>query len=361
MKDDMETAPSTTPKPSVPTAMPAGLPMPSDGATPSPGSHADQPLPPPPNFGRQVMQLVVIPAAIVVVCITLAFLFGKLAGSQSSVETYLLKLKQSSGAGKLAFGLQDPRYKDRGLAAYNIATMIPRIKDPLQRQHLGDELVQIMKRNVEAQEDMIQAYLLLALGQLGQEGGLAPILEGFQSPQEKVRQAAVGGVLMWPDRARVKAAVPALRKALEDASPTVSAQAAAALGAIAEVEDAQTLAALRQAMTATGLERREIVWNAAVALARLDDALGVQFVVEVLLDRQALARESAVNDQGASEAALSDTAQDRIMLRTLEASAYMLDLKVWDKINDLASRDRSRVVRDAARELLRRRDAASAG
>ncbi len=317
-------------------------------------------LPPPPKFGKQMAQLVVIPALIVIFCIGMAIMFGMLAGAQTSIDAYLMKLRQNSGAGRMAFNMQDPRYKDRGLAAYNIATLIPDMKDPAERLRVSEALAEILDHYVGDEEDMLQAYLLLALGQLGQECGFEPILIGLGSKHKTVRQAAIGGLLSWPDKTEAAVALPQLAVALGDEDPLVATEAAVAIGELAQSGDAVMIAALQDALGRTGTGWRELGWNTAVALARLNDSLGSQIVAEVLLDREALALLPMAQQGPAAQRMMSPAGQDRIILSTLTASVDMQDERVWAKIKLLAEKDSNRVIRKAATQLIRQHTSTAA-
>lgn len=306
-----------------------------------------------PSVGLQVLQLVVIPAVIVVACIGLAAMFGMLAGAKDNIDTHLLKLRQSSGAGKLALGLQDPRYKDRGLAAYNIATMIPRIETIEEKQRINDALLQILNDQVAPNEWMLRSYLLMALGQLGQAGGLEAIMQEMSSPYPQVRQGAIGGVLSWPDIEAAREALHPLLALLADDEPAVRTTASAAVGRLARAEDQNVVRLLRDAMESSiGLAMREVRWNAAVALAKLGDAGGSRMVANVLLDRPALSQMPAGESGQSVDQKLSVQMQDRIMLSAMASLGSTSDPTIWDKIEQIADSDPNRVVRNAAKQLV---------
>ncbi len=325
------------------------MPGQSDPAQPPP-----QPTPTP--FGLQIAQLVVIPAVIVGVCIALAWGFALLAGAKDSIDTHLMKLRQSSGAGRMAMGLQDPRYKDRGLAAYNIATMIPAISNPTEKKRISDALVEILDQHVAPDEQVLQAYLLMAIGQLGQPGGLEAIITHTQATHPFARQGAVSGVLNWPDQRDARRALPGLTSMLADDSPMVRASVAASLGRLAEPGDKQVLTQLRAAMEdSVGIKMREASWNAAVALTRLGDANAARFVAGVLLDRDTLSQlpadQPAAGSPGESPK-MPPGAADRVILATLASLSDSNDPLIWDKIQRLADSDPSRVIRNAASQLV---------
>jgi|GEM_PF-2551925 len=335
------------------------MPMPGEATDAS----DDEPLPPPPTFGRQMAQLVIIPALIVIVCVGIAMMFGMLAGQQTDIDTYLAKLRQGSGKGRVAFNLQDPRYKDRGLAAYNIATMIPEIlkQEQAEQQRISDELLRIHSDHVAPEEDMLQSYLLLALGQLGQSGGLEPIIEGLDSEHATVRQAAVRAVLDWPDREAAGAAQEMLVQTLNDDDLLVASLSAAALGEFTTESDQATRDALVKVIQMSSNDRQEVIWNAAVALAKLGDQRGEQFVVNVLLNREALAKvvDPAPRPGSASSPDgqyLSPTMQDRVIFSTLASAPKMQSSVVWDKIRQLADNDPNPAVKSAAKQLVHSHD-----
>ena len=336
-----------------PEALPE-LPLPPQGPD-APAVDSPVVIPPPPSFGRQLAQLVVIPAVIVLVAVGVALLFGKIAGGKDTLEDHLFNLRQSSGAGHVLFGFQDPRYKDRSLAAYNIATMIPAMKDPQQRARTSRSLVEILEQNVGEQEEELQVYLLTAVGQLGRPDTFDVVRSRLAAARPRVREGAIGVVLAWPDRSVSKAAIPDLVTLLSDSEPMVRQKAAAALGELAEPGDAGVIQALREAMAAAAAGQREVVWNTAVALARLGDEQGSRYVAMILLDRPTLAQLPAAETGPRTDATLSPAVQTQVILATLAATPTMRHALVWDKIKDLAQHDESRVVKSAARQLLDQR------
>ena len=134
------------------------------------------------------------------------------------------------------------------------------------------------------------------------------------------------------------------------------AQAAAAIGVIAEPSDEEAITALRNATSVVGIESRELTWNAAVALARLGDPGGSRFVADTLLDRSALAKLITGGEGEAAAEPMSLGTQDRVMLATMASAPGMTDPVVWAKIRELAEDDPSVAIRKVARELLTKYD-----
>lgn len=331
-----------------------GLPMPADADD----AQATIAVPPPPGFGRQMAQLVIIPAVIVIVAVGVALLFGRLASTSDSLDNHLLQLSQGSGAGKMVYDLQDPRYKDRGLAAYNIATIIPSIRDPAERRRVSDELTKILRQHVNEDEDLLHIYLLTALGQLGQENAVPTIVSYLDASRPMVRQGAVRGLLSHPDAEAARAGLAGLQALMADADPNVRAEAAAALGELARPGDEGVKLALMENLVGPQSEFREAQWNAAVALARLDHEAGSRFVADVLLNREVLARLPSAESGPGADRAMSNNMQDRVILSTLAAAPDMKDPAIWARIAAIADKDPNLAVRNAALEVTRQRERA---
>ena len=306
----------------------------------------------PASITRQVLQLVLIPAIITITAIGVAALFGLLAGRQDSLEDQLNRLRQSSGAGRMAFGIQDPRYKDRSLAAHNLALMLPQLEDPEARARVSNELVDILQHHVGPQEDQLQAYMLLALGQLGQDSALDVVLAHGASEHATVRQAVTLAVASWPEGRGARRAIDMLLALLEDPSVEVAASAVRTLGMLITPEDREVLDSIRRAMANSGPQRRDVYWNAAIALARAHDPEGSAFVARVLLDRAALSRLPAPSARGPADRLLSADEQDRVLLLTLAAATIMPAPVIHDKVRQIADKDPNLTVRKTAAHLL---------
>ena len=338
-------------------AAPDGMIMPGDSEPSSTSNNKGKPR----GVGRQVAQLVVIPALIVVASIAAASLFVWVASARENLEDQVIRLRGCGGSGPGPWGFQDPRYKDCWRAAFNIASQIDQIQDPQQRAELSEDLVSILNEKVTSDEVLLLRWVLVAIGRLGQPGGLDVLMASMDTASVQVRQGAVEGLLAWSQHNRSGPQHPARRslaklvKALGDAEPLVAERAALALGHLATAQDAEVVAALAGALDSATSDRRYVGWNAAVALARLGDRRGAQLVADVLLDRAALSAESVVATDGDDDPMLAQTLED-ILLRTLMAARRMTDPLIWDKIKELSQSDSSRRVRILARQLVLERD-----
>lgn len=354
------------PQPPNPTPMESPSPEGPQGSLPMPGGEGIGPAalatlretspPPSPSVRRQMLQLFVIPALIVLAIFGGFALLGRLIlGAEDSLDAQLLRLRQA------------PLHKDRGLAAYNLATMIPGVTDPAERRQLSASLLGALAEVRSEDDPAMAVYLLLAIGRLGQDASLAPLADRLDDPRPELRQAAVRGLIGWlqarespagpegepmavpPLPATVQ---PALLRRLGDTAPEVAADAAVALGRVASRGDTAAMASLRQAMQRPDQAWREVRWNAAVALARLGDEAGGRWVADVLLNRQALSQLPAEAEGRGAQRLMSEEMQTRVMLLTLASASAMTQAEVWDRIRTLAATDANPVVRTSAMQLL---------
>lgn len=331
--------------------------------TPDMGSVKSDALAPPPSFGRQLAQLVIIPALIALCAIIVFWLFGSLASGGENLQEQLARLRQSSGAGKVIADLQDPRYKDRCQAAFQISVLIEKLKEPKERLELSEQLVEVLEKYVHKDEADLQYWLLLALGRLGQPGALEPILARADSHLMKVRVAVIGAVMMWTDHdmAAVRSALPRILPLLKDQYSEVRELAAAAISKIAMPGDTQLIAPLKEAMQSLGVDPKNRLYQStviysAITLAILGDEQGIEYVAKVLLNREALAQLRAdITNQ--SDVLMNRNDQDYAIAATLFYVDRMTDDRIWARVVDLAESDSSVSIRKAALQLLAGRKA----
>lgn len=327
------------------------------------GSEADGEAVESPSFGRQVAQLVVIPAGIAIASVLVFLMFGFFAAEPDNIEDHLARLKESSGYGReLPGGMQDPRYKDRWLAAMNVARLIETIDDPQQREAISDQLVSILNKNVAPEEDLLIHYLLIAIGRLGQEDAFSELTQRLTAERAQVRSGAINGILSWPDdqRAQARQAVPKLADLMDDPYDLVRANAARALWKLAEPGDPGVAEALHDATGGSGSDPdgntfRQSRWQAAIALAALGDEQASEFVVNTLLNREALAQMPADDSPTGGPRNMTEDQQEQVMAFTLVLVPKMESELVWEHVEWLSRNDPSVVIRKAAIKLLESR------
>ena len=332
----------------------------------SAASPAPVPLEPPPTFGRQMAQLVIIPAVIAIIAIALFWLFGSLAATPDSLSDQLTRLKQSSGyGGNLIAGAQDPRYKDRCQAAFQIATLIEKIEADSERQSLSKELVTILKERVHEDDQELQYFMVMAIGRLAQPGGFEAVTARADSKHAQIRIGVVGAILSWADRdlTTARGALPLIAKLLTDSHEQVRTLAAAAAWRVLTPEDSLETSLLvqplREAMASVGVDPngrnfQATVTHAAIALASMGDEQGSSHVANVLLNREALAKQRA-DSTNQSDALMNANEQDHVIASTLHYVSKMKDERIWNKVKELAANDPSISIRKAAVQLIKER------
>lgn len=343
----------------------------SGGADPAAGKT----IAAPPGMGKQVAQLIVIPAVIVIGVILIGVLLGVVAGSARDVDSLLSQLRADSGFQKTEYGLQDSKYKKRMTDAFELAMLISEMEDEQQRTYVGDELAKILSENVHEDEVEVRSYLLMAIGQLKQPSGLDVLKANLDSPHARVKVKAAQGLMAWigdgpgsEDRRVVaRETIPKLRDMLLFSDGSTSGNvdadvrnfAAWALGTIADESDETTRNLLAQAMQDGVGSTQEAQWAAATALAKLNDDRGVRFVLALLLDREALSQ-IPLKQPGnpASGQPLDNDAQTRVMLLTLSHVPQMDDKRIWERVRELAAQDTNSAVKNAANRLLSTGDGA---
>jgi HEAT repeat protein len=251
----------------------------------SPGDVHDEParqpdLPPvePPSAGF-VVQLFVIPAAVVLVVIVVWLLFGKLAGGERDAIEYVRKLRSPTANWRLAFELASLIQHDPKIGS-----------DPV----LLGELTQSLSEHLD-QGDVdpeLTQYLALTLGafqtlEARTESGqnvdpLVPLARALASKYKpRVRLAAAASMAKQAARMNGQLddprAVKALGEAASSGEPEVRQMAVYALGFFG---GASATEILRDRVKSD--EDRFARYNAAVALARRGDSAALATLQEML-------------------------------------------------------------------------------
>src|SRR3954451_20883198 len=132
--------------------------------------------------------------------------------------------------------------------------------------------------------------------------------------------------------------------------------AATTLGKIATPRDEDVLAALRRARAVSGDENAELVWDASLSLAELNQPEAADTVL-MLLNRADLAQLKYLDRETDWKhpvyRTLSDQEQQRFLINTMEGAIHLKAPEVQAKIRDVAEHDPSARVREAGREVLK--------
>ena len=321
------------------------------------------------SFGRQMVQLALIPALIVAAVMGVWLLMTTLSGEQQSINSILSHLEavpRLEDGGGIA---DKPNRQEVFREALVMAGVIEGESMTAEvRENVRVRLEALAERHRGGDPDFL-AFIMKALGTLA-DGRSVPVFDALlKSADTDDQYAALLGLYNWQGRADMTAArsltgdVVAL---LHSNNNRIPVMAAAVLAGVAGKDDLVARDALAQVVDQAGPDNREEVWNAGCALAALGDERGVG-VVLALLDREWLG-EQADMDHPESGRKLSEASQDKLMKTVLNILVKFVpgkdddeghfvvrvdDAKVWARVGEIAESDPSDSVRAIAKELLR--------
>ncbi|MBL1217161.1 MAG: hypothetical protein D8M59_06650 [Planctomycetes bacterium] len=347
------------------------------------------------GFGRQMLQLTVIPALIVAGIMGVWMLITVLGGQAQSLDSLLTQLESapdrragdtSGGSGGTpaegtgSDGVAEtwmsvagrPGYQERQRAVLNLFDLLEN------KQELSDEeradAVQRLTVLADRQlggDEKIGRFILGSLSLLSDPSTLDTFETWLTSANESDQYAAVVSLNRWRGQAGdLRPLVPAIVGCLDASDVRVTTLASLLLGGAADPADVMVRAALVTVMNAPDPARRDASWNAGCALAALGDDRGLP-VLKSLLDREWLAQQ--VSDPANANAGVMSTAsQDKIIKTVLnvvvgydpDTDSHFVrvsDQGVWDLIRDISEQDSSSDVREYARKVLEVRAGSDGG
>jgi HEAT repeat protein len=266
-----------------------------------------------------VLQFFVFPMAIVAVCVTVFVIFGLIAAEGKGAREYLHDVRSGSA-------------NRRWQAAFELSKVLQAGKDPA----LGDPefVAEITALFEDARTDdpRVRRYLALALGRLGHPGAVPALREAARSsedPETRIFSTWALGAI------RDESSLGDLVELTLDPDAGIRKAAAHALGGFRGSRVADALAGLLRDPVA------DVRWNAALALGRRGDQRSREVLLG-MLDRQSL---RAV--EGVTEAQV-----EAAMLQAVAVSAALHDPEVDAVLEEIAKREESLAVREAARQAL---------
>ena len=317
-------------------------PMPDEpGGEPSNGASGEEQRPA--GLGRQLLQLIIVPALIVIAAAAIAYPLIQMFSVKGTIESHLVVLERASG-------LEQGKWRALHALPGQIAAIDK--DDDAQRAQVHARLLDALEKGEPGKEGKVRRGVILLIGSLQRPDGLEAIAAYADSTHVFVRRAVVEAILQWDDRDQARRMISPLIGLAGDNDVFVKGYAAKALGRFAGPGDAPALEALRQVLRSDVHDHREASWDAAIALARLGDGEASEIVADVLLTREALAQLPA-DVSGEVPGQMSPGQQDRVILLTLAELAAVTDPRVRAKIKDLATSDPNRVVRSAADNVVR--------
>jgi hypothetical protein len=354
----------------------ADLPMPSDVR----GTKSDQAahLPPEPALieppsAKLLVRLFLIPLLIVTAAVGVMFLIGRMAGGEPTLDEALARLKHPGGE-RTADVLVGPASKQRYIDAKTIVDKMKLGMTEVERVKLTDDLVDIIDNYTKSDEGEVRHFMLLALGRAWQadanQGDMnSPaavaarrkaaneLLKYADDPQVTTRKAAILATVYLAGRDEAKAVIPKLVETLRDEREDLDVRmaAATALGPIASPTDAGVLDALHFALRDTDPKDIELVWDAGLSLAQMNQP-DVSDTIISLLDRNQLAKVQVYDRETDSQnpvfRSLSEAEIQRILINGMIGASKMQVPAVQEAIRKVASSDPSPRVREAGQEVL---------
>lgn len=329
------------------------------------------------GFGRQMLQLVLIPALIVGGVLAVWMIVISLGGQAQSLDSVLAKLNTTGGS--------LPADQERARTALSLLSIIEgstgesgSLLSEDDRNKLVTELPKIARLQRGGHEELCRA-IMGALGLLADPSTIKVFEEFLESPDEKDWFAAVSGMHGWRgDMTLFRPLTADLLKVLRNAPrPTgnpkddrpiesLPAITMSVLAVVADPQNQEVLDALNKELGSSAGTNRDLVWNAGCALAVLGDERGIPFVV-TLLDREWLKQQPY--DSRRPELGLMDEPSLRKIISSTINVVVGFDPRlggftvrveapqVWAMIEQLAASDPDASIKDLARAALNAREA----
>ena len=262
--------------------------------------------------------------------------------------------------------------KQRYLFAQTLTEQMKQGMSEEERIKTTDRLVELLDKYVHPEEGQVENFVLLALGRVWQgfppaEAG-SPVAESqkkvvqtltrFTSADNvQARKAAVLAMCFLSGQSDAKDLEPVLIAKLSDTKEDLDVRmgAATALGPIASPSDTAVIDALHSAMNDTQPEHKELVWDAALSLAQLNQP-DVADTILMLLNRDELNKlqilDRETDPQNPSFRPLNEQEKLRILINTMLGAKNLKVDAVQEKLKDLAKNDPSPRVRAAGVQIL---------
>ncbi len=289
----------------------------TDDLDAGPGSAAESDEEEAPARGATVARFFVLPLLVVGTALVIFFVFN------------LMTFERRSPADELA-EVRGGTANRRWQAAFELSRTIGHMAPGPERDALSAETRRVFEglSGKRADDVKVRRYLVLVLGKLQDRAALPQLLAAARDDDPETRLYAIWGLGMIGDRGAVEPVIESSKS--DDAG--ARKMAAYVLG---KLGDPRAIPRLRVLL---GDPTADVRWNAAIALALLHDASGVE-VLRSMVDRAALARQAAVS------AEQTETA----MVSALQALAVVRDPGSLALIDRVAREDPNLRVREAAR------------
>ena len=267
-----------------------------------------------------IAQFFLFPLIIIAICIGIFLLFGYLTYEQKTPQEYLNDVRTGS------------ELCCRWQSAYELSNIISSQKEKLRNSGFVNDLVKVYQTS-RTEDPRVRRYLALTMGHLGDPRAVPALLEGLNDndiDNQIYNMWALGSI-------GDSAAGLDIAKKLDARDPAIRRTAAYVLGAL---KDPRAIHALKIALNDSS---EDVRWNAAMALAQLNDASGSELLTK-LLDRNYVNKLEGMTPEQKSQ----------LVINAVKCLGLLKFQPAKDKIFMLSQSDPDLAVRDASLEALKK-------
>lgn len=267
-----------------------------------------------------IAQFFLFPLIIIGICVGIFLLFGYLTYEQKTPGDYLRDVQTGSDL------------CCRWQAAYELSNVISSNKDAIRKTGFINDVVKVYQ-NSRSEDPRVRRYLALTMGHMGDPRAIPALSEGLNDPDAENQIYTLWALGSIGDAA----AVPGIVGRLGSSEPAVRKTAAYVLGVIKDPR------AIHDLQVALNDPSNDVQWNAAMALAQLNDASGAGLLMG-LLDRKYVDKLEGMTPEQKSE----------LLINAIKCLGTLKFGPAQDKISALSQSDPDLSVRDASLEALKK-------
>ena len=236
-----------------------------------------------PTRGATVARFFVLPLLVVGTALAIFFVFNLMTFERRSPADELQEVRG---------GTANRRWQ----AAFELSRSIGRIPPGPEREAFAAETRRVFDSLSARRPDdvKVRRYLVLVLGKLQDRGALPELLAAAKDPDPETRLYAIWALGMLGN----PSAVDTVLESSQSDDPGARKMAAYVLGKLGDRRAVPRLEVL------LGDPAADVRWNAAIALASLHEASGLE-VLRSMIDRASLARQAAISGDQAELAMVS--------------------------------------------------------
>lgn len=266
-----------------------------------------------------VHSFIVIPFLIAIGCVILVVMMHLLTKEQKNVYDFLEDVR-TGGLTK------------RWQSAFELSKILVNPDLIPREERFSAELLRAFEQ-AGHDDRRVRQYLALAMGRTGNPVFVRPLIDHLEEEKEENLPAFIYALGML----KGKESAAALCPYLEHPQARIRSLTAAALGTI---EEPRSVPFLEKSLNDP---EPNVQWTAAVSLARMGDAAGADILLK-MLDRKYWRAFAAVDPQE----------QDQLILAAMEAAGFLDDIRLKQRIGELARTDANMNVRAAAMNIVHR-------